>query len=105
EGDEWVLDPRTTTITTGQLLTHGGLVRMRGLPISVKDVLARVEGRYRRGDYEQRFHEMSLDDEDRARVVSDMTSLGFDDLPESARKRALSGWDRRLDASGRDGAD
>jgi len=105
EGDEWVLDPRTTTITTSQILPHGGLVRMRGLPISVKDVLARVEGRYRRGAYEQRFHEMSLDDEDRARVVSDMTSLGFEDLPESARRRALSGWDRRLDASGRDGVD
>jgi len=105
EGDEMVLDPRTTTITTGQLLPRGGLVRLRGLPISVKDVLARVEGRYRRGAYEQQFYEMSLDDQDRRRVVSDMTSLGFEDLPETARARALSGWDRRLDASGLEGVD
>lgn len=104
-GDEWVLDPRTTRITTGELLPRGGVVRMRGLPISVKDVLARIEGRYRRGAYERKFYEMSLDDEDRSRVVSDMTSLGFEDLPESARMRALSGWDRRLDAAGREGVD
>ena len=105
DGNDWVLDPRTTRITTCELLPRGGIVRMRGLPISVKDVLARVEGRYRRGAYERKFYEMSLDDEDRARVVSDMTSLGFEDLPESARMRALSGWDRRLDAAGREGVD
>ncbi|MDC3961082.1 hypothetical protein [Polyangium jinanense] len=105
QGDEWVLDPRTTTITTGELLPRGGVMRMRGLPISVKDVLSRVEGRYRRGSYERTFYEMSLDDEDRSRVVSDMTSLGFEDLPETARSRALSGWDRRLDAAGLEGKD
>jgi len=105
QGDEWVLDPRTTKITTAELLPRGGVLRMKGLPISVKDVLARVEGRYRRGAYERRFYEMSLDDEDRSRVVSDMTSLGFEDLPETARSRALSGWDRRLDAAGFEGKD
>jgi hypothetical protein len=104
-GDEWVLDPRTTVLRTGQLLPHGGHIRLRGLPVAVKDVLARVEGRYRRGAYERQLYEMSLDEEDRRRVISDMTSLGFEDLPEAARARALSGWDRRLDAAGREGVD
>jgi hypothetical protein len=106
EGSDWVLDPRTTHIETKSFLKYGGLLRLRAVPSApVVDVVARLEGRYRRGDVEREVYEMSLDLADRQRISQEVTSIGFTGLPPAARIRALSGWERRLDAVGFEGVD
>src|SRR5262245_984661 len=58
EGSDWVLDPRTTHIETKSFLKHGGLLRLRAVPSApIVDVVARLEGRYRRGEVEREVYE------------------------------------------------
>src|SRR6185436_8560469 len=69
EGTDWVLDPRTTHIETKGFLKYGGLLRVRAVPSTpVVDIVARLEGRYRRGEMERQVYELSLDLSDRQKI-------------------------------------
>ena len=124
----YVTDPRTTTIAAADLLPRGGWMRVTALPglgseatnrapapgsppgsaapiPPVHDLLVRVEGRSIRGETQREIYERSLNFEERRRILGRSTSLGFADLPGSARDEMLSFWDRRLEAAGREGVD
>ncbi|EYF06760.1 hypothetical protein [Chondromyces apiculatus] len=123
EGGGPVTDPRTSLVVTSDALPRGGTLRLRAKPAPPPPgpderpaynappvmprltLLTRLEGRYQRGEALRTVFEQSLDSEERQRLVFNISSLGFADLPDRARERALTTWARRLEAAGVDKKD
>src|SRR6185503_12700980 len=100
ESEEPVSDPRTTILHMPDLLPRGGVLRLKAKRGLVREVLTRIQGRVQRDPYEREVRELTLTDEERHGIVARTASLGFTDLPASARTHVTSGWLRRLDAIG-----
>ncbi len=102
-GGAAVADPRTTILPLSALLERGGILRLRAAAGGAQRVLARIHGRVRRSPSGSRVRDLTLTPEARHALVEHRASLGFDELPASARANATTESLRRLDALGREG--
>lgn len=100
-----VADHRTLVLRTADILPRGGRMRLFARLGLTKAVIAMIEARYRRDPYAERARELAFNLQDRKRIAGRITSLGFADLPSSARSEIAGAWSRRVDASGIDGRD
>ena len=100
-----VADHRTIVLRTADLLPRGGRLRLLARLGLTRAVIAMIEARYRRDPYGQQAREIAFTREDRRRIAGQITSLGFADLPPTARAEIAGAWSRRVDASGIDGRD
>jgi len=102
-GDATVSDSRTTVLPLTEVLEHGGVLRLRAAPGVVQRVLARIHGRLQRSPSGRLVRGMTLTPEARHALVEHRASVGFDELPGSARINATTESMRRLDAIGQEG--
>lgn len=100
-----VADHRTIVLRTADLLPRGGRLRLLARPGLAREVLAMIEARYRRDPYGQQARDIAFTTADRRRIAGRITSLGFADLPPTARAEIAGAWSRRVDASGIEGRD
>ena len=105
DSPEPVADHRTLVLRTADILPRGGRMRLFARPGLTKAVIAMIEARYRRDPYGQSARELAFTPQDRRRIAGRITSLGYADLPPSARSEIAGAWSRRVDASGIDGRD
>ncbi len=106
ESEDWLADPRTTRVSLRELSRTGGraLVRVRANEASQR-VLVRLTYLTPLTELERNIRSRTLRIERSRRMVLGRASLGFDDLPVAVRERALSHWERRFPAIGREGSD
>ncbi|MDX2055633.1 MAG: hypothetical protein SFV15_24740 [Polyangiaceae bacterium] len=100
DGSERVTDSRTKVVDTSALNGRGRL-RLTTVPGEPDTVLVRLAYPEERSELMQRIAARTLALGKRRRLVEQSFSLGFSDLPEEARLRAVTAWGRRLTAAGR----
>lgn len=106
ESDEWVTDGRTTRLNISELGNRAARLRVWTPDVGGRSrVLVRLAYEEPRGRIERAILERTLLPAQRRRVVGNSSALGFEDLPDSARSKALASWGRRLTAEGRAGRD
>ncbi len=105
DSDDWVTDGRTTRLNTAELGNRAAKLRVWAPGGAAGRVLVRLSYEEARGDIARAILERTLLPEQRRRMVSKASALGFDDLPATERLRVLATWGRRLTAEGRSGRD
>lgn len=106
ESTDWLTDARTQRVETSAMGAQSGTLRLRLLERgSVGRVLIRLVYLEPLGEIERSIRARSLEPERTRRMTRGRVSLGFSDLPGPIKDRALSYWERRCVAVGREGAD
>jgi hypothetical protein len=106
DSEDWLGDARTERLEVGNLAKSGGNAVLRvAKDRSVSRVLVRLAYLEPLTDFERRVRQRSLRPERGRRMVEGRSSLGFADLPPAVRDQALSSYERRIPAVGRDGTD
>jgi hypothetical protein len=106
DSEDWLGDARTERLEVKNLVASGGTAVLRvAKDRAVSRVLVRLAYLEPLSDFERRVRQRSLRPERGRRMVEGRSSLGFADLPPAVRDQALSSWERRIPAVGRDGTD
>ncbi len=106
DSEDWLGDARTERLEVANLAQSGGnAVLTVSKDRSVSRVLVRLAYLEPLTEFERRVRQRSLRPERGRRMVEGRSSLGFADLPPAVRDQALSSYERRIPAVGRDGAD
>lgn len=100
-----VCDQKLLRLDTSVLGGKSGRLRIASVPGKFSNVLLRLAHRVQRSDFEQQLMARTLDGSARAKLTAERTSLGYFDIPDAIRSQALSYWQRRLSAAGREGRD
>lgn len=106
DSEDWLGDARTERLEVMNLAHSGGNAVLRVTKDrSISRVLVRLAYLEPLTEFERRVRQRSLRPERGRRMVEGRSSLGFADLPPAVRDQALSSYERRIPAVGRDGAD
>jgi hypothetical protein len=106
DSEDWLGDARTERLEVTNLRESGGTAVLRvAKDRSVSRVLVRLAYLEPLTEFERRVRQRSLRPERGRRMVEGRSSLGFADLPPAVRDQALSSYERRIPAVGRDGTD
>jgi hypothetical protein len=106
DSEDWLGDARTERLEVRNLAESGGNAVLRvAKDRAVSRVLVRLAYLEPLSEFERRVRQRSLRPERGRRMVEGRSSLGFADLPPAVRDQALSSWERRIPAVGRDGTD
>jgi hypothetical protein len=106
DSEDWLGDARTERLEVTNLGESGGTAVLRVTKDrSVSRVLVRLAYLEPLTEFERRVRQRSLRPERGRRMVEGRSSLGFADLPPAVRDQALSSYERRIPAVGRDGTD
>jgi hypothetical protein len=106
DSEDWLGDARTERLEVTNLRASGGTAVLRVTrDRSVSRVLVRLAYLEPLTEFERRVRQRSLRPERGRRMVEGRSSLGFADLPPAVRDQALSSYERRIPAVGRDGTD
>lgn len=106
DSEDWLGDARTERLEVANLARTGGNAVLRVTKDrSVSRVLVRLAYLEPLTEFERRVRQRSLRPERGRRMVEGRSSLGFADLPPAVREQALSSYERRIAAVGRDGTD
>jgi hypothetical protein len=106
DSEDWLGDARTERLEVANLAHSGGNAVLRvAKGRSVSRVLVRLAYLEPLTEFERGVRQRSLRPERGRRMVEGRSSLGFADLPPAVRDQALSSYERRIPAVGRDGTD
>jgi hypothetical protein len=106
DAEDWLGDARTERLEVANLSKSGGTAVLRvSKDRAVSRVLVRLAYLEPLTEFERRVRQRSLRPERGRRMVEGRSSLGFADLPPAVRDQALSSYERRIPAVGRDGTD
>lgn len=105
DGSASVSEQRILHLDATILQGRAGRLRVTPAEAEQSHVLLRLAHRVTRSVFEQQLMARTLSGPARAKLIGERTSLGYFDIPASIRSEALSYWQRRLSASGREGRD
>ena len=96
---------RTIKIDTRTISAAGGRLRLSARRGHFSDLILMASHRVRRPQWQTSLIERTLSSSERTEVLGQRSSLGFFDMPQVLREKALSYRDRRLTALGTEGTD